>query len=334
MDNYTLPATSPTRGDQPTNPDEVATNSKAVENDFDCNWLLSPEELLRIEAPQSLRNINATLDQVADYVELNWSIVPQLPGEKSPCVKWKPYQTERPSTIQFRSWFTRWPDAGPTVVLGLLSNVFAIDVDGKEAHDELVRRLGKLPDAPKVLSGSGRAYRYHLFFAYPPVATRAKFTPWHPKLEFRGQGGITVLPPSVHKSGNRYQWAPGKSLGDISPPPLPEPIVAVLREHDRPRHVSIAVDPEKELSVRVVSSICHSTREFLGGKFAHADGWNSRLFGAACDMAGNGVPLARALPLLIAGAQPWGAAEEARAIATIQSAFSQPRVPARLLHKR
>ena len=131
--------------------------------------LLSDEELQKLEssaAPgkiQSLRGINETLDRVADYVDRGWSIVPQRPGQKQPCVKWKPFQSERPSVNQQLLWFRRWRDAGPAVVLGPVSNLVVIDVDGEDAHKELVRRLGEVPAAPTVLSGSGKPYRYHLF---------------------------------------------------------------------------------------------------------------------------------------------------------------------------
>jgi hypothetical protein len=120
------------------------------------------------------------------------------------------------------------------------------------------------------------------------------------------------------------------TLADLPLPPLPEPIVAALRELKRPKLENSVLTRQKKSSVRVVPGISHNTREFLAGKYAHADGWNSRLFRAACDMAGNSVPIATAMPLLIAGAQPRDADEEARAIATIQSAYSQPRVAARL----
>jgi hypothetical protein len=55
--------------------------------------------------------------------------------------------------------------------------MFASDVDGTEAHQELIHRLGGEPLAPKSLSGSRQPDRYHLFFRHPAVATKAKATP-------------------------------------------------------------------------------------------------------------------------------------------------------------
>ncbi|HKB36101.1 MAG TPA: bifunctional DNA primase/polymerase, partial [Gemmataceae bacterium] len=163
-----------------------------------------------------------------DYTRLGFSVVPQLPGAKHPCVKWKPFQERRPTEEEFREWLRRWPNAGLAVVLGPVSNLFAIDVDGPEAHEALTARLGREPWAPKVLSGSGKPHRFHLFFRHPDVPTLAKFTPWHNQLEFRGHRGIIILPPSLHKSGNSYRFAPGQSFDDVELPELPPLIVEEL----------------------------------------------------------------------------------------------------------
>ena len=78
----------------------------------------------------------------------------------------------------------RWSDRSPRSIERLV----AIDVDGEEAHCELLKRLGGMPQTPR--SWRGKKFRYHLFFRHPDgVATQARHTPWHPELEFRGHGG-------------------------------------------------------------------------------------------------------------------------------------------------
>jgi hypothetical protein len=175
------------------------------------------------------------------------------------------------------------------VVLGPVSGLFAIDVDGSEAHEALVEHLGAEPVAPKVLSGSRKPHRYHLFFEHPDVTTKAKATPWHPQLEFRGKGGIVIVPPSLHKSGNRYAWAEGRSLDDLRLPELPKEIVAALEPAPRPTPASNSVP----VDVSVVDA-SPTTREFLSGRHANGPHWNPRLFRAACDLAGRGVPMEEA----------------------------------------
>jgi len=159
------------------------------------------------------------------YLRRGFAVLPQLPGAKHPCVKWKPFQKRLPTDGELEEWFQRWPQAGLAVVLGPVSNLVAIDVDGPEADEVLIARLGEEPKAPKVLSGSGKPHRHHFFFRHPSVLTNSKFTPWHEKLEFRGNRGIIVLPPSIHSSGNQYRFAPGQSFAEMPLPELPPAIV-------------------------------------------------------------------------------------------------------------
>ena len=79
----------------------------------------------------------------------------------------------------------------------------------------------------------------------------------------------------------------------------------------------------------MVTRISRPTRELLSGLLANESSWNQRLFNAACDMAGCGYGMDRATELLVAGARPWNEDEERKAMATIRSAFSRSRRPAR-----
>jgi Bifunctional DNA primase/polymerase, N-terminal len=153
----------------------------------------------------------------------------------------------------------------------------------------------------------------------------AKSTPWHPKLEFRGTNGILVLPPSLHKSGNRYAWAEGRSPEDIPLLEVPQEIVQALSNRATRRQVTQPTSiPDAE---GVAGSL--ATMAFLSGKFANEPGWNTRLFNAACDLCGRRYPRERVEALLLAAAGPSDEKERDIASRTIESAFSQPRSPAR-----
>jgi hypothetical protein len=261
------------------------------------------------------------------YACLGCSIVPQMPGHKMPLVKWKRYQEERPSAHQLADWFYQWPNAGIAVVLGRVSGLFAIDCDGEEAHRVLIERVGDILDAPKSRSGSGEKYRYHLFYKAPDLPTNARYTPWHRKLEFRGDNGIVVLPPSLHKSGNRYRWVKQRSLLTS---PLPE-IPAVVKDALRDKHAKtrlVEAGPPRQVNVAnrnavlALPDLCLSTRLFLMGEFAALEGWNNRLFNAACDLEANGVSLDVAAELLLSGARPATQEDQSAAERTIASAYS------------
>jgi len=280
-----------------------------------------------VSGPAALDSLAAALS----YRSLDWSVFPIRYGEKRPRVRWKGLQECLPDRNQVGDWFGCWPEDGIAVALGPLSGLLAIDVDGQEAHAELCNRLGTLPVTPAVKSGNPDPHRYHLFFQHPAgLETRAKATPWHPQLEFRGHGGYVVLPPSRHESGQRYFWMPGQSLEDVPLASVPDAILESLRTEDRRRRPSATErDRQNNLRVRLLTRVSGATRRLLSGRYPDDPLWNERIFRAACDLAGCGYDLDRATELLLAGAKPWNPEEEQRALATIQSAFSQPRQPAR-----
>jgi hypothetical protein len=241
------------------------------------------------------------------YAALGFSVVPQLPGAKHPCVKWKPFQEQRPTEDQLRGWFERWPQAGLAVVLGPVSGLFAIDVDGPEAHEALVARLGSEPVAPKVLSGSGKPHRYHLFFRHPDLATRAKSTPWHKKLEFRGHRGIIILPPSLHKSGNRYRFAQGHSFNDMELPELPPAILEELAaqaatKKSSPRRLTAPSTPTRRIPILRPDSVFGRARAYVAKvpPAVQGDGGDRLTYTVACRLVlGFGLTPEHALPLLL-----------------------------------
>ena len=274
------------------------------------------------------------IDRALAYDALGWPVVPQRAGEKKPAVRWKEYQTQAPSQDDLHDWFVnRWPNAGMAVILGPVSDLLVVDVDGLAAHDELVSRLGQIPVAPRVMSGSGDPHRFHLYFKHPDLLTKAKYTPWLQTLEFRGQGGIVILPPSMHKSGNRYRWAEGRSPWEIEVPEVPEEILESLRSGRRKLAVASQAAPieltEKQLRLwqRIVG-LSHATDAFLHGDCKDGPDWNGRLYCAACDLAGLRVTIDQATPLLIHGAAPWDERNLAIAVRTIESAFAEPRMSA------
>lgn len=278
-------------------------------------------------SPTSAANSSSNLDIALTLLERGWSIVPQRAGKKKPLVKWKPFQDRPPTEAELLDWYTRWPDAGFALILGPISRAFVIDVDGEDAHTVLLERLGGEPRAPKAISGSRKPYRYHLYFRHPNVPTKAKSTPWHPKLEFRGHRGIVIIPPSLHPSGQRYAWVDGQSPNDLSLPELPTQVLDALKPcQPVPRRKA---GTAHNRNVDVDLNVSPRTKEFLSGKYADEHGWNARLFEAACDFNGRGISYEDAEPLLLEGAQPWNAGEAAAAIATIQSAYSTEREPGR-----
>ena len=190
----------------------------------------------------------------------------------------------------------------------------------------------------------------HLLFRIPEMLPKAaKLTPWHPNLEFRGQGGLVVLPPSIHPSGNRYQWCEGLSIWETGISELPSLIADEFRNRylrswttNSPSELVIPVkelraSPEltsrERLHIHQLPYIGRNTKLFLLGCFVNGPAWNQRLFNAACDLQACGWSEELAVRLLLRGAQPWSNQETDAALTTIRSAFASERVRARVFRR-
>jgi hypothetical protein len=109
--------------------------------------------------------------------------------------------------ITIRNWWTQNPNANIGLVCGRGSGVFVVDVDAKaggiESLAALESKYEKL-DTRKILTGGGG---FHFYFKYPN-AVEIRNKPnigGYSGIETRGAGGYVVAPPSLHRSGKRYQ---------------------------------------------------------------------------------------------------------------------------------
>ncbi|QDT16383.1 bifunctional DNA primase/polymerase [Alienimonas californiensis] len=279
------------------------------------------------------------------YANLGWVTLPTKPGEKRPFL---PYADRRDAgTVTTPEEAKRWWGISPHygVAIGLGGDgPTVVDVDSAAAGAALADRLGGTPGTWTVDSGSADPDRFHLYFETPPdLPAAAKITPWHAELEFRGGGGLIQGAPSLHPSGDRYRWRDGRSPLDLPLAPLPAAIAAEFYADAERKAVGThrsagarpvtaapptAMTAAYRLRVEHLPGVCRTTKRFLLGEFAEGPDWNGRLFRAACDLAGNGRDDAWAEAALLLGAAPWDAAQEEKALATIESALSQPRSPA------
>ena len=253
--------------------------------------------------------------------------MPQNPGAKQPCVKWKPFQERLPSEKELKGLVPRsgrrraWRSSS-----GPVSDLLVIDVDGTEAHHEtLLRAAGRRACGPQSAVGQPQTQSLSPLLPLPGATpTKAKATPWHAKLEFRGRGGIVVLPPSSARVGPAVRLGGRTVAGRLG--------VARVARGDR----------YGTAGATIVTANCSAFDQRGSGKrqFQHAGfpgrqvppagpKWNERLFRAACDLAGRGMSQKEAEPLLLAGARPWDESNAEAARRTIESAFSRPRKPAR-----
>ena len=117
---------------------------------------------------------------------------------------WKRFMREHADLALVRRWFTQKPYANVGIVTGEISAVVVLDADGEAGVTELERR--GYPTTWTARSGSGGL---HLYFRHPGYLVGNRQIAGIGDL--RGDGGLIVAPPSLHVSGNRYEWLPGRS---------------------------------------------------------------------------------------------------------------------------
>lgn len=139
-----------------------------------------------------------------------------------------------------RRWWTAWPEANVGLRTGVAVDV--CDVDTPAGLHLLRDLIGDLIETPLVQTGSGGL---HLYFAATGAPNRVRLLPG---VDWRGEGGYVVAPPSVHGNGRRYQWishgpappCPPALLRLVIPPPPPPP--PVVRHPGR--YAAAALDNE------------------------------------------------------------------------------------------
>ncbi len=127
--------------------------------------------------------------------------------------------SEPASLEQVEEWWQAWPDANVGIVTGVVSGVAVIDVDPRSGGDSSLRVLGQrhgmLPVTPEVHTGGGGS---HLWFG---VDSELQTVTIALGVELKAEGGMVVVPPSRHASGQAYRWRPGGGPGVLGLAKLP-----------------------------------------------------------------------------------------------------------------
>jgi len=135
--------------------------------------------------------------------ERGYSVIPCR--GKVASVNWQPYQHRRAAPDEIEAWARAGVLENIAIVLGEVSGVFAMDLDGDEAVSAWHGFFG---EARTVTVRSGSGHGHHVYFRPDggmPKTTRVL----HHRagnIELRAAGCYVVAPPSVHPvTGKRYE---------------------------------------------------------------------------------------------------------------------------------
>jgi putative DNA primase/helicase len=190
------------------------------------------------QAANSARLINAL-----DYARLGWHVFPcyepTKTGKKPVCACAKKSACEQigkhPRTIngfkdattdlgQIRAWWRQWPKANIGIATGEISGFFVLDIDPRHGGDitleELQSAHGKLPATVEASTGGGGR---HILLTHPghEVKNDGAGKILGTGVDIRGDGGYIIVAPSLHASGQRYEWEVSSLPGDVPLAPAP-----------------------------------------------------------------------------------------------------------------
>lgn len=159
-----------------------------------------------------------TLSAAKLYVSKGLSVIPLYHPDfdpaaegkkgKRPKIAWREYQTRKPTEQELEAWFGGEP-TNIGIVTGKISGLDVIDFDTVEAF-EMAQKLG-IDDSVRVKTGKG----YHVFCKATGKGNFQKRDDLK-GIDYRGEGGYVVAPPSKHESGVEYIW---EKRGKLSNPP-------------------------------------------------------------------------------------------------------------------
>src|SRR3989344_225881 len=143
-----------------------------------------------------IQDLKTNLDWALYYRNIGWSVIPIKTRDKMPHVKWEKYQTEIASEQQIREWWKQYSDASIGIATGKVSGIVVVDVEAGGGTKDL---------PPTVISRTGGG-GFHFFYKHPNILVKNRVR-IREKTDIRGDGGYVVVTPSLHKSGNHYEWA-------------------------------------------------------------------------------------------------------------------------------
>jgi hypothetical protein len=113
--------------------------------------------------------------------------------------------TDDPATIE--TWWFRYPDANIAAATG---DIVVVDKDprngGHLSLKSLIDTYGPLPTT--WTSDTGGGGNHFIYKAPSSVVIRSGANKLGPGLDIRARGPYILLPPSTHRSGRNYAWAP------------------------------------------------------------------------------------------------------------------------------
>jgi putative DNA primase/helicase len=178
--------------------------------------------------------------EMKELAELGYPVIPICPGNHDGVSEWHKEKCTSPGKAplviewnkrrytteeEITEWEEEFPNANLGLVLGCVSGLVGVDVDGEFGFERLKHfSNGDIEDTWQFTTPGG-GMRY-IFRIPEGVSIKKKKiddkTKEHSELAILGNGSNTVMPPSCHVNGGRYLWVYGHAPWDIEPAIAPD----------------------------------------------------------------------------------------------------------------
>lgn len=172
------------------------------------------------EATMNKQN-KTILNYALDYHKLGFCVIPIKPKSKEPAIKWKKYETQRPTEKQLKKWFSNNHN-NIAVMMGKISGHLSCrdfdDAEGIKAYESWAKAN---PELAKVLPTAKTPNGYHVYFRCKEQTETFEHLP---DGELRVSRCYCLLPPSkvVDKKTKEtlsYEWIikPDGQIHELDP---------------------------------------------------------------------------------------------------------------------
>jgi hypothetical protein len=147
------------------------------------------------------------------------------PGKRPLLNNWQ--KRKKATTTELKEWFEK-TNNNVGLVLGKESSIMVIDLDKLDWIDVL------FPSEQKILERTLRAGRItgrgHVYFKFTDKIGNWKVHEFG--IEILGEGNQVVVPPSVHREGQKYKWQlpEGAYLETFELPELPDQVIEIIKQ--------------------------------------------------------------------------------------------------------
>ena len=146
------------------------------------------------------------ITEILGYLDMGFSILPLRPGDKRPATKWELYRSVHMTHGETQAFWGSVKEINTDtynvgIVTGKISGVDVIDVETSTAFDKLVKQYPELLSSAISRTTNGG---YHVYVKHEPGLSRSIRV--MPDIDYCGEGGYVVAPPSIISSTGYYYW--------------------------------------------------------------------------------------------------------------------------------